>query len=363
MLSYRRLVLIFLVVPLLVLVAVPLTNIFVRHLPEALKLPWWHRFVLFDMDPVYSAVANPLSALGVSVRPGNGYIGYDGWIYLGENYERSMSIHRDPVTAEGHALALAERENLAAWRGWFEAHGVPHVWFMIAPDKEDIYPEHMPRWAVPAAENLAEEIRATADPALVIDAVEALRVAKVQVDAPLFYRTDTHWTVLGGRIAVESLMARLRTADPGLVLPDDPPTRVAKVTPSGNGDLTRLLSITRPLVDFGTEIPPLGGVAPKFRVTDVAVPLGNGDGKIRLRLFESENALNKRTVLFLHDSFGGHMTDDFARLFDKTYHATYGRQVLDGMAAILEQVKPDFVVFEQVDRLARQGPFGQRPPP
>lgn len=363
MLRYRRLVLIFLVVPLLAVLAVPLTNIFVRRLPETLKLPWWHRFVLFDMDPAFAALANPLSVLGISVRPGEGYIGYDGWIFLGESHSHSMSLHRDPLTDEGHAKALAQRETLAAWKEWFAVHGVPHVWVVVAPDKEDIYPEHMPRWAVPSPQNLGEDIRATADPAIVIDAVAALRAAKPEVDAPLFYRTDTHWTTLGGRIGVESVMDRLRAADPGLVLPSDPPTRTAKVVPSGNGDLTRLLAITRPLDDFGTEVTPLAGVTAKYSISDAPVPLPGARGSVTLSLYQSDNALNSKTLLFLHDSFGWAMTPDFARLFARTYHASYDSRTLDGMAAVLEQVKPDFVIFELVDRMAQQGPFGRRPPP
>lgn len=360
--SYRRLVLIFLVVPLLALLAVPLTNIFVRHLPDALKLPWWHRFVLFNMDPLYNALANPLYDFGITVRPGNGFIGREGWLYLGENYDNSMSLHRDAAGEAGRDRAEAARDSVAAWKQWFVAHGVPHVWILVAPDKEDIYPEHMPRWAVPAADNLAEQIRAAADPAVVIDAVADLRAAKPQVNALLFHKTDTHWTKLGGRIGIESLLKRISATDPEFIVPQWTPTRNVAMTHRGDGDLARLMAITRPLEDFDTQVPPLGGTGAEHTDDNVVVPGGAGHDSVTLTRFTSTNPLNAKTVLFLHDSFGRRMTADLSRLFAQTYNGTYDSPTLDAMAEILAQVKPDYVLFTIVDRMTRQGPF-KRPPP
>jgi hypothetical protein len=130
-------------------------------------------------------------------------VGKNGWLYL-------VRDSNDVIGQQTGRVRLSER----AKRDW-EAlltrrmaaiEGVGAVWrTMVVPDKEIVYPEHLPDEIVPALARPVHEILTIADRvgAPVAYALEDLqRAKKSQI---VFPRTDSHWSHRGALVAYRSL--------------------------------------------------------------------------------------------------------------------------------------------------------------
>jgi hypothetical protein len=94
-----------------------------------------------------------------------------------------------------------------AKRDWLAAHGIPYI-FVIPPNKQTIYPEHMPENFLQARgrtrlDQLMAFMQAHSD-VTILDLRQPLIEAKSQ--DPLYYLTDTHWNSLGALIGYGEIM-------------------------------------------------------------------------------------------------------------------------------------------------------------
>ena len=153
-------------------------------------------------------------AFGVSPAQ-NVLIGRDGWLYfLGEEGTSFDRFYRGApgMTDAQVGLILAE---LKRRERFLASHRIAYV-VTIAPDKETIYPEHLPRWAVQSAQRtpldrLTEAIRA--DGTLrYVDLRAPLRAAKAH--ERVYYATDSHWNFLGAAVAYREIMRAVSEALP-----------------------------------------------------------------------------------------------------------------------------------------------------
>ncbi|MDB4945194.1 MAG: hypothetical protein JWP97_4728 [Labilithrix sp.] len=140
-------------------------------------------------------------------------VGEDGWLYFAG----------DRIVDDLRGLLPFEERDLAAWarllarrRDWLAARGIPYV-FLIAPNTHTIYPEHLPSWIVRGStttrrEQLLAYLKEHSD-VPVLDLVPPLRAAKEREQ--VYYRTDTHWNLVGGFVAYQTLSAWLAGVLPG----------------------------------------------------------------------------------------------------------------------------------------------------
>jgi hypothetical protein len=109
-------------------------------------------------------------------------------------------------------------------RAFLAAHGIPYV-VVIPPDKQSIYPEHLPphlRTTSPARlDQLIAWLGQKKSPVRIVDLRPALLAAKTHGE--IYRRTDSHWNDEGAYVAYREILEAIRK-----VLP---PGRFTRFTP------------------------------------------------------------------------------------------------------------------------------------
>lgn len=162
--------------------------------------------------PLMSSYAH-LKAHGIAVSDsGTVIIGKDAWLYFGgENVIddfRGMKPFTDAELERWAKLLVARRD-------WLRARNIPYV-FLVAPNTHTIYPEHLPSWIVRSGRptrlaQLSAYLKQHTD----VDVVElapALLAAKQ--NEQVYYRTDTHWNMLGAFVVYQQISAWMKTQFP-----------------------------------------------------------------------------------------------------------------------------------------------------
>ena len=139
------------------------------------------------------------------------YTGRDGWWYYGENDGISAWRGLKPFR-EGELEYW--RRSLETQRDWLRARGIEFL-FVLAPNKETIYPEHLPagyeRLGPTRMEQFAEYMAQHSDVHF-LD-LRATLLAEKRNDTQddlLYYPLGTHWTQRGAWIAYREILHALR---------------------------------------------------------------------------------------------------------------------------------------------------------
>ena len=143
-------------------------------------------------------------------------MGRQGWLYFDENHMYLVKHYQGILQFSPQELAdlqtLQERR-----RDWLARRGIQYL-FVIAPDKQSIYPEYLPSWLKFIRPNTKLDQFITCmrvhSTVLVPDLRPALREAKLI--APTYYQTDSHWNSFGGFVSCEEMIKSLSKQMPGL---------------------------------------------------------------------------------------------------------------------------------------------------
>ena len=132
--------------------------------------------------------------------------------------------------------------------------------FVLAPNKETIYPALLPAAAAPVRrpsimDLLAADLARGPDSGFV-DLRPVMRRAAAA--APLYFRTDTHWNALGALAAYQEVAARLRTWYPGMPVPSLSGYGISWREGAG-GDLSRMMGMQDDLRESVPVLTPLKG--------------------------------------------------------------------------------------------------------
>jgi alginate O-acetyltransferase complex protein AlgJ len=130
-------------------------------------------------------------------------VGQGGWLYLRRD--------RNDILAQHTGKLRFESRQLSEWRRTLEgrvreSERRAAVWTcLVAPDKESVYPEHLPAKIVPVERRPIHEFLDVAAEveAPVLYPLERLRAAKREVD--VYPKVDTHWNYRGAYIAYRAL--------------------------------------------------------------------------------------------------------------------------------------------------------------
>ena len=127
--------------------------------------------------------------------------GTEGWLYFTPtlpDYTRSGLMSQRALWCAARRLALLQE--------YAEAQGGQFL-FVIAPNKNSLYPEHMPALPRAEASSNAEallSLLAEQD----VAALDLFALFRAQ-DETLYYPRDTHWNVKGAALAADALLAAL----------------------------------------------------------------------------------------------------------------------------------------------------------
>jgi hypothetical protein len=286
--------------------------------------------------------------LGVSPTP-DVVLGRAGWLYYAGAGSFADFQGRRPFAAE----------ELERWRRALERRrdrlaekGIAYL-FVVAPNKQTIYPEHLPdalnRPGRTRLDQLADHLRAHSDVPF-LDLRPALRRAKQR--EPVYRPGDSHWSDLGAHVAYERILEALAdrrpelrpwprerfTATPAatdsdlglmLGLPSPPPERTWELAPRA----PRRAALADAGLSAHSRRPPVPEPAAAFTVADPALP----------------------SAVMLYDSFGLAVRPFLAEHFRRSLFLW--RTTLE--PDVLDRERPDLVIQEMCERcLQGAPPFG-----
>jgi hypothetical protein len=269
--------------------------------------------------------------------------GKAGWLYMGKTVVRhgTLEYFRNirPFTME----ELEEWKKLLAHRyQWLEARGIRYL-FVIAPNKNTIYPEYMPaniRKVHPYSrmDQLVDYLKKHSSVHLA-DLRPALLEAKKH--RPVYSRTDTHWNDYGAYIAYREIMMHIsryfKQARPM------PLSRFKiKIVDSAGGDLAQMLSLhlevmRENMVQF-SAVPPLQARGEK---------LENLAPFVRCSYRERKDA-PLPNIIMVHDSFYQKLKPFLSEHFSRVLYIWDWN--MNFYPSVIKSEKPVLVIDEMAER-------------
>ena len=176
-------------------------------------------------------------------------LGHDGWLYYsGDVMEDFRGVRR-----LGHAGLVYWQRFLEGKRDWLAARGVRYL-FVVAPNKQSIYPEFIParhtRVGTPMLDQLLAHLKQNSD-LEILDLRPALAAAKQT--GRLYDKTDSHWNERGAHVAYRAIMERLSAWFPELAATPLTRFRVETETAPG-GNLAGMLNLKDVLLEDRTRL-------------------------------------------------------------------------------------------------------------
>ncbi len=278
-------------------------------------------------------------------------LGPTGWMF----YEPCDEI--EVLKSKGYSLNRSADEwgwVGTAWREWMASRG-SKLLIVVAPDKQSIYPEHLP-YARGRRHGMSQLDRVLGvwaqDPKLqVLDLRRDLRAAKA--DGELYFRTDTHWNPAGALIAYRAVARTLGMQPAGPENFSGPPAV------KDNNDLPLMMSKTWAAGDPFQDLHPRGGITARRTGEPVALIESQWLKHMNPEVWERPNPELPRAVL-VHDSFAteafrGALAEHFRRLVCVPSNTPdHG---------VIDRERPDVVIWLLVERVFRAGLPGGCPPP
>jgi len=270
--------------------------------------------------------------------------GKDGWLFYAADGGIDDWTQAEPFT---HDELEVWRETLTRRRAFLARRGIPFL-FVIAPDKQMIYPEYMPdslrrMRQEYRADQLIAYLRETMPDFEVLDLRPALFEAKKAGGEPLYDRYDTHWNDRGGLVAYQTIIRAINHKLAHEL------TRVAPLERQdfdtdptvASGDRTTMLGLS----DEGKESMPglvlRRGVG--YRVVEPKVP--DPYGEVGLMITEHENH-HLPTLVMYRDSFAGRLIPYLSEHFGRASYLWENEFDFDE----IDREHPDIVVQEFVAR-------------
>jgi alginate O-acetyltransferase complex protein AlgJ len=366
-------VFVFICAALLVLMVVPVVNVIKSgNRTKKGDGEWWSKSVLYNVDPALPFLNRFFYQFGISTNSDQVIIGKDNWLFLGDQYEKVLTVTRRGATVEDEETAKKIEFAAKSWERWLKLKGVQQYRVILGSDKGSIYPEFFPDWVQPANYSASDMLLAHVSQQIYVDTRPAIKAAKTQFSEPLFYKTDSHWNILGAWAAFHAFTINLARTETGLRWLSEQHVHISEVNKRHGGDLANFLrmreilwdsEVTVEIVnehpfeteqyDFETGRLLVSGGNPQIETSALQHPL----------LVKSKHALNRKRVLWLRDSFGNAMAPFMAATFTETLQHHYSIVTNPSLLArLVDTFKPDYVFITVVERGAREKWFENLPP-
>jgi alginate O-acetyltransferase complex protein AlgJ len=248
-------------------------------------------------------------------------IGKDGWLYLDNAGSISDYMGLSPYSDSELADLL---KTISARRDFLSKKGIPLL-LVIVPNKETIYPEYLPDTIrkvrnLTRQDQLIEYVKSHSG-IEILDLRDALRQAKT--DRPTYYATDSHWNGYGAFVAYQEIMKKVNMYFPDITAYPLSDFQITSSHTTGK-DLTDMLLMRDEFRDQSIEMI-YKGQQPN-----------------------SGSGIKLPSVLFYYDSFFLALGPFLAPHFS-TITGEYVANKYD--PSIIEQKKPDIVIYIMVERL------------
>lgn len=280
-------------------------------------------------------------------------VGKEGWLFLDPNFvvgrpHFADMYGKDPLSS---VEIQAVVDNFTHAQRALSNCGIA-LYFVLAPDKNTIYPDKLdlppPGAATTGADQIVKALREQVPGLGLVDLRPELISARHKVSMDLYHRTDTHWNAMGAywgyRALVQSWVdRRMLTWHPDLH--DLDRYQVRRQRYAGGDIAVNLLDLPNYFEDYVVDMNPV--VERRAMATQPSKETQVLDA--RVLQFENPKSAAPIRALLYRDSFSEallpYLAEDFRRL-----HAAYGHAV-DGR--LVREVQPDMVVIELIERNLR----------
>jgi hypothetical protein len=282
-------------------------------------------------------------------------LGRNGWLYFDGCGDGAMI----EFTCGLKGFSSQELRNwqilMEKRRDWLAQRHIKYL-FVIAPDKESIYPEFLPKWMIRTGSfNKQDQFFAymkTHSTVEVVDLRPALLKAK-QIAAD-YLANDTHWNLYGAFVGCEGVASALSKQIPGLK-PLGLEAFEWKIGRAHYGDLAFMLGEVNERIEPNfVECNPRPSLPPLYlnvRTPSLAKRWDGGDKRLskwdsQVEMVVSECGGQTGKAIVFHDSFGERWFKFLCYHFQEVLFVD--KYVWDG--AFIEREKPDVVIDEMVER-------------
>ena len=276
-------------------------------------------------------------------------LGKNGWLFFDERMSAADFLGLTPLS--GETLANL-RHDIERRRAWLAERGIAYI-FLIAPDKQSIYPEYLPESlkyfsGTTRTEQFLSTMRSSPAASSVLYPAAALRATKASRD--VYYQKDTHWNFVGGYVAYGTVLEHLEKVSGFRQprLPLTPDTLRDPNAPGGfwGGDLAAMLNVsaTVPPPPRWPEIDEDTCAKPPFPQEVDMSPTAPQD-----RVWTCAADVNDQRLVLFADSFGGFLAPFFAASFSR-FHIYAGHPSFEELQKYVDSEKPTVVIEEHVER-------------
>ena len=258
--------------------------------------------------------------------------GTDGWLFYSSTLDDYLG--KSQLTARG-IFNLAH--NLALAQAYVTAQGAQFL-FLVPPNKNSLYPEHMPYYYQPDTEILRNRDRLSA-------ALEEADVSYLDLfellsmqEETLYLKQDSHWNNKGAALVCDTALSVLGKEHQSY---DDGQAAYEAVH---RGDLAEMIYPASAGLeyDYTYEQNSSYTYLPNAASSD---PVSVEDFRIETLNSEAEGSL-----LMYRDSFGNTLLPFMADAFS---HGYFSKAVPYAIARDMQQYQPDTVILELVERNIR----------
>ena len=215
--------------------------------------------------------------------------------------------------------------------------------YVIAPNKQSIYPEYFPARFTKYGENyvdtFVEFMRDNSD----VDILDLRHsLIKNKNKGQLYYRTDTHWNSLGAYYAYREIIKRLQKSHPDIKLVTKEQLESIKEK-SFSGDITDLMALSGVLTETVTNL--------KLKNAKALITLNE---KVTNQIVTKNPDLAGPRVLMFRDSFTIHLQPFLSESFSFVKYIWTGNwPIEEELLSQLDKVKPDIVIEERIENEVR----------
>ncbi|HWQ04094.1 MAG TPA: DHHW family protein [Longilinea sp.] len=271
-----------------------------------------------------------LNIFKTSPTPTRVVLGQDGWMYSIEKNDFEDFLGLNPVPEE----KLLSLENEINQKLQPENNKNIKFYFLIAPDKETVYPEYLPGYekgldTQRRFRNFYQRLQLD-NGIKAINVLDALISSKTE--GKVYYQTDSHWNYFGAYFAIEEIVKQMSGDFPSLA---PIPLTFYSVQESviNNLDLSTILGF------------------PEIEETDISLTPPESLVVKRTEIREgirsyTSNRTDQPALLLFADSFGEYMPMQLAGHFSKVILVQYA----DDFDPYIKEFQPDIVLWETVER-------------
>lgn len=265
--------------------------------------------------------------------------GSEGWLYFNENqmveHYRGTLLFAPDQLKDWQVL-------LEHYRDWLAQRGIKFL-FVVVPDKQSIYPEHLPTWMNKVSpETKLDQFFAYMKTHSTVEVVDVrATLLEGRSVGPMFLKTDSHWNQLGAFLAYQKLVNELGIEQVPGIKPMLLDAFERTNLPAPAGDLIAMAGVDS-LESNAVFLIPKPATPP---LESIAQPLVPG------ALFETRNPNAGGTAIVYGDSFVNGWIPFLGYNFGQTYY--FANHFLSSNFMdpnLFEQTRPAVVIIEVIER-------------